>query len=57
MRAWLLATFDRATGRMFLGDVGQDRCEETDVVEAGKNSCGPTCASPPSRSSPTASSC
>ncbi|MDQ7800432.1 MAG: PQQ-dependent sugar dehydrogenase [Armatimonadota bacterium] len=30
-------SFDRATGRMFLGDVGQDRREEIDVVEQGRN--------------------
>jgi glucose/arabinose dehydrogenase len=30
-------SFDRATGRMFLGDVGQDRREEVDLVEAGRN--------------------
>lgn len=30
-------SFDRATGRLFLGDVGQDRREEVDVVERGRN--------------------
>ncbi len=30
-------SFDRGTGRMFLGDVGQDRREEVDVVEPGGN--------------------
>ncbi len=30
-------SFDRGTGRMFLGDVGQDRREEVDVVEPRGN--------------------
>jgi glucose/arabinose dehydrogenase len=30
-------SFDRATGRLFVGDVGQDRREEVDLVERGRN--------------------
>lgn len=30
-------SFDRATGRLFVGDVGQDRREEVDRVERGTN--------------------
>jgi glucose/arabinose dehydrogenase len=30
-------SFDRATGRLFVGDVGQNNREEIDVVEKGKN--------------------
>ena len=29
--------FDRATGKMYLGDVGENAWEEVDVVEQGKN--------------------
>jgi glucose/arabinose dehydrogenase len=30
-------SFDRTTGRLFVGDVGQNRLEEVDIVERGKN--------------------
>ena len=30
-------SFDSATGKLWVGDVGQDRIEEIDVVERGKN--------------------
>ena len=30
-------SFDSATGRLWVADVGQDRMEETDIVEKGKN--------------------
>lgn len=30
-------SFDRLNGRLFLADVGQDRFEEVDIIEAGKN--------------------
>ncbi|HEY6103473.1 MAG TPA: PQQ-dependent sugar dehydrogenase [bacterium] len=30
-------SFDRATGRLFVADVGQNRLEEVDIVERGKN--------------------
>ncbi len=30
-------SFDRATGRLFVGDVGQNSREEIDIVERGKN--------------------
>jgi len=30
-------SFDRPTGRLFVGDVGQNRLEEVDIVERGKN--------------------
>ena len=33
---WRFA-FDRPTGRLFVGDVGQNRLEEVDIVERGKN--------------------
>jgi glucose/arabinose dehydrogenase len=33
---WRFA-FDRTTGRLFVGDVGQNRLEEVDIVERGKN--------------------
>lgn len=31
------ASFDRSTGRLFVGDVGQNRFEEVDIVAAGGN--------------------
>jgi hypothetical protein len=31
-------TFDSQTGQMYIGDVGEDRWEEVDVLEKGKNS-------------------
>jgi glucose/arabinose dehydrogenase len=30
-------SFDRTTGRLFLGDVGQERIEEINIIEKGKN--------------------
>jgi len=30
-------SFDRVTGRLFVGDVGQDSFEEVDIVQKGKN--------------------
>jgi len=30
-------SFDRATGDLWVGDVGQDRCEEVDIVRRGEN--------------------
>jgi glucose/arabinose dehydrogenase len=30
-------SFDLATGKLWVGDVGQDRMEEIDIVESGKN--------------------
>ncbi len=30
-------SFDRITGRLFLGDVGQERIEEINIIEKGKN--------------------
>jgi glucose/arabinose dehydrogenase len=30
-------SFDTATGQLWVGDVGQDRIEEIDIVESGKN--------------------
>ncbi len=46
-------SFDRLNGRLFVGDVGQDRFEEVDIIQKGKNYGwnvmeGNQCFSPPS---------